>query len=186
MWMVGLCGLLIGGLAVAAAQGAATTPPDGARNFDFLMGSWNVHNRRLRDRLKGATAWDEFEATSDARPLLGGIANEDVYRTEYAGGFTGMSFRFYDKAKGQWSIYWADSRRGVLDPPVVGSFAGDVGTFEGADVFEGRPIRVRFIWSGITTATPRWEQAFSTDGGKTWETNWVMDFARSEGITGQE
>jgi hypothetical protein len=62
----------------------------------------------------------------------------------------------------------------------------DVGTFEGADVFEGRPIRVRFIWSRITTATPRWEQAFSTDGGKSWETNWVMDFARSEGITAQE
>ena len=185
MWMAGLCGVLIGGLA-AAAQGAETTPHEGARDFDFLMGSWTVHNRRLRDRLKGSTAWDEFEATSTARPLLGGIANEDVYRTEYAGGFTGMSFRFYDKAKGQWSIYWADSRRGVLDPPVVGSFAGDVGTFEGLDVFEGRPIRVRFIWSRITTATPRWEQAFSTDGGKTWETNWVMDFARSEGSPRQE
>jgi len=179
MRMAGLCGLLLGGLAVAA-QGAETPSHDGARDFDFLMGSWNVHNRRLRERLKGSTTWDEFEATNVARPLLGGIGNEDVYRTEYAGGFTGMSFRFYDKAKGEWSIYWADSRRGVLDPPVVGSFARDVGTFEGADVFEGRPIRVRFIWSRVTTPTPRWEQAFSADGGKTWETNWTMEFTRKE------
>jgi NIPSNAP protein len=185
MGMAGLCGLLIGGLAVAATA-AEDKPRDGARDFDFLMGSWTVHNRRLRERLHGSTAWDEFEATSSARPLLGGIGNEDVYRTEFIGGFTGMSFRFYDKATARWSIYWADSRRGVLDPPVVGAFAGDVGTFEGADVFEGRPIRVRFIWSRITTPTPRWEQAFSVDGGKSWETNWVMDFARSEGATAQE
>jgi len=185
MRMAGLCGLLLGGLAVAA-QGAETPSHDGARDFDFLMGSWNVHNRRLRERLKGSTTWEEFGATNTARPLLGGVGNEDVYRTEFAGGFTGMAFRFYDKAKGEWSIYWADSRRGVLEPPVVGSFAGDVGTFEGGDVFEGRPIRVRFIWSRITTPTPRWEQAFSADGGKTWETNWTMEFTRSEGVTTQE
>ena len=184
MRVVGLCGLLI--VVLTSALEATETSHDGARDFDFLMGSWTVHNRRLRDRLKGSTTWDEFEATSAARPLLGGIGNEDVYRTEYAGGFTGMSFRFFDKAKGQWSIYWADSRRGVLDPPVIGSFAGDIGTFEGSDVFDGRPIRVRFLWSRIKTPTPRWEQAFSADGGKTWETNWVMDFARSDGVTAQE
>jgi hypothetical protein len=171
----------MGGLAMAAATEKA--PRDGARDFDFLMGSWTVHNRRLRERLKGSTTWDEFEATNVSRPLPDGIGNEDVYRTEYAGGFTGMAFRFFDKAKGQWSIYWADSRYGVLEPPVVGSFEGDGGRFEGSDVFEGRPIRVRFIWSRITTPTPRWEQAFSADGGKTWETNWVMDFTRSEGVT---
>ena len=63
---------------------------------------------------------------------------------------------------------------------MFGTFDGDVGTFEGEDVFKGRPILVRFTWSGVTTETPRWEQAFSDDGGKTWETNWVMDFARAE------
>jgi hypothetical protein len=186
----GLGGLLAGGLLIVAIasslEGADAASRDGARDFDFLMGSWNVHNRRLRDRLKGSTTWDEFEATNSARPLLGGAGNEDVYRTEFAGGFTGMAFRFFDKARGQWSIYWADSRHGVLDPPVVGSFAGDTGTFEGSDTFEGRPIRVRFIWSRVTTPTPRWEQAFSADGGRTWETNWVMDFTRSEGVTAQD
>ncbi len=153
---------------------------EGMGDFDFWMGSWRVHNRRLRERLKGSTTWDEFEATVEARPLLGGVGNEDVYRTAFDGGFTGMSFRFFDKTTGLWSIYWADSRRGTLDPPVVGSFKGDVGVFEGADTFEGRPIRVRFTWSGVTTPAVRWEQAFSQDGGKTWETNWVMEMTRND------
>jgi hypothetical protein len=148
-----------------------------ARDFDFWMGTWNVHNRRLRERLAGCDEWDEFEATVVARPLLDGLGNEDEFRTGHAGGFVGMSFRFFDPEKKRWSIYWADSRRcGVLDPPVFGSFSGDTGVFEGPDTFKGRPILVRFTWSGVTTSTPRWEQAFSDDGGESWETNWVMEF----------
>lgn len=160
---------------------ATTNTRDGVRDFDFWMGSWKVRNRRLQERLKGSSDWVEFDATSVARPLLDGLGNEDEFRTDYAGGFIGMSFRFFDPEKEQWSIYWADSRRpGLLDPPVVGSFSGDVGIFEGTDTFEGRPILVRFIWSGVTTPTPRWEQAFSEDGGETWETNWIMEFTRLE------
>ena len=88
-----------------------------------------------------------------------------------------MSFRFFDPTTGRWSIYWADSRRcGVLDPPVFGAFDGDVGVSKGRTRHAGRPIVVRFVWSGVTTPTPRWEQAFSSDGGATWETNWVMEF----------
>jgi hypothetical protein len=164
----------------AAAMNDTTRSKDGARDFDFWMGSWRVHNRRLRERLKGSTEWEEFEATVVARPILGGVANEDEYRTDHAGGFIGMSFRFFDPATRQWSIYWADSRRGVLDPPVVGGFTGDTGLFEGRDVFEGRPILVRFSWSRVTTKAPHWEQAFSDDGGKTWETNWIMDMTRPD------
>jgi hypothetical protein len=152
-----------------------------ARDFDFWMGRWKVHNRRLRRRLAGSDEWEEFEATSVARPVLDGLGNEDEFRTDYRGGFVGMSFRFFDPEKKRWAIYWADSRRsGELDPPVFGSFSGDTGVFEGEDVFEGRPILVRFIWSGVTTPTPRWEQAFSDDGGGTWETNWVMEFTPAE------
>ena len=107
-----------------------------------------------------------------------------MFCTSYAGGFVGMSFRFYDPYAELWSIYWADSRRpGLLDPPVIGGFSGDSGVFEGDDTFGGRPIRVRFTWSGVTTATPRWEQAFSDDGGETWETNWIMDFTRARDLT---
>jgi len=148
-----------------------------AQDFDFLFGSWSIHNRRLRKRLAGSEVWDEFEATSVARPLLDGMGNEDEFRTDFYGGFIGMSFRFFDPRTKLWSIYWADTRRcGVLDPPVFGSFSGDIGVFDGDDTFEGRPIRVRFTWYGVTTPTPRWEQAFSDDDGETWETNWVMEF----------
>jgi hypothetical protein len=142
------------------------------------MGRWRIHNRRLRERLKGSTTWDEFEATSFARPILGGAGNEDDFVTAWGGGFIGMTFRFYDPASRRWSIYWADSRHGVLEPPVIGGFTGDTGIFEGTDTFEGRPIRVRFRWTrGVS---PRWEQAFSDDGGATWETNWVMEMTRDQ------
>lgn len=153
-----------------------------ARDFDFWMGSWDVRNRRLRKRLAGSDDWDEFDATVVARPLLDGMGNEDEFRTDYEGGFIGMSFRFFDPETKRWSIYWADTRRvGALDPPVFGSISGDTGVFEGKDTFEGRPILVRFTWSGVTTKTPRWEQAFSDDDGETWETNWVMEFTPAGG-----
>lgn len=149
-------------------------------DFDFLMGKWNVRNRRLVRRLAGSDEWDEFDSKAAARPLPAGLGNEDVFCTEYGGGFVGMSFRFYDPETGLWSIYWTDSRRpGALDRPLVGSFSGDIGLFEGDGAFDGRQVRVRFTWSGVTTPTPRWEQAFSEDEGETWETNWVMEFARA-------
>lgn len=155
---------------------------DGSRDFDFWMGSWRVHNRRLRERLAGSTEWDEFEATCAARPLLHGTGNEDEFRTDFfLPGFIGMSFRFFNPETSQWAIYWADSRRGVLEPPVFGSFDGDTGVFEGKDMFRGLPILVRFIWSRADRANPRWEQAFSADGGKTWETNWTMQMSRVDG-----
>jgi hypothetical protein len=157
------------------AQAASTV-----RDFDFWIGRWSCRNRWLRERLAGSAEWEEFDATVVVRPTLDRIGNEDLFRTEHAGGFTGMSFRFFDPQDRRWSIYWADSRRpGALDPPLFGAFENDVGVFEGDDVFDGRPIRVRFVWSGVTTPTPRWEQAFSDDGGDTWEPNWVMEFTRA-------
>jgi len=180
--------VLAGTAAAAEPETAAGTEAttmksdDASRDFDFWMGAWKIHNRRLRVRLRGGTTWDEFEATAVARPLLGGVGNEDVFRMDGDSGYTGMSFRFFDKATRRWSIYWADSRKGTLEPPVVGSFSGDTGVFEGTDTFEGRTIRVRYTWSRVTTPTPRWEQAFSDDGGETWETNWVMDMTRDVDI----
>ena len=148
-------------------------------DFDFWHGRWTVHNHRLQARLVGSDDWEEFPARVSAWPILDGFGNVDEFRTEHEGGFVGMSFRFFDPTTRRWSIYWADSRRaGFLDPPVVGGFDGDVGLFEGRDRFQGRTIDVRFTWSGITTPTPRWEQAFSEDGRGSWETNWVMEFER--------
>jgi hypothetical protein len=151
-----------------------------ARDFDFWFGRWNVLNHCLCRRLAGSVEWEEFAAEVVARPLLDGLGNEDEFRTDHDGGMIGMSFRFFDPRTRLWSIYWADNRRcGLLDPPVIGSFADGLGLFEGHDSFEGRPIRVRFTWSQIDTPEPRWEQAFSADGGRTWETNWIMQFTRA-------
>jgi hypothetical protein len=167
-------------VALGASEGGAMTEAveiaDGRHDFDFWAGSWRIHNRRLRARLAGSAEWDEFEARGTTWPILDGLGNRDEFRTDFWPDFVGMTFRFFDPVTRQWSIYWADSKHGTLEPPVVGSFAGDVGTFYGDDVFQGRPIRVRFIWT--RGASPRWEQAFSTDGGKTWETNWTMDMTR--------
>jgi hypothetical protein len=155
-------------------------PVAGARDFDFLLGSWRVRNRYLRERLAGSDDWEEFDATSIVRPLVGGLGNEDEFRAEHDGGFVAMSLRLFDPGTGRWAIYWADSRRpGLLDPPVLGGFDGDVGTFEGRDTLAGRPIVMRFRWTGVRTPTPRWEQAFSDDGGRTWEPNWEMRFSRA-------
>jgi hypothetical protein len=150
-------------------------------DFDFLFGRWSVRNRRLTRQLAGSEEWEEFAATSVTRPLLDGLGNEDEFRTDHDGGMIGMAFRFFDEGTGQWSIYWADSRRsGLLDPPVIGSFSGGVGVFEGSDVLDGKAIGVRFVWSNTYSSEPRWEQAFSEDGGQTWETNWIMELSRIE------
>jgi hypothetical protein len=166
---------------IAATTNDSVPQTTGLHDFDFFMGRWNVRGRRLRERLKGSHEWIELEATAVARPLLSGFGNEDEFHTDFWPGFVGMSFRFFDPRTRQWSIYWSDNVRGGMEPPVVGSFSGDVGIFEGPDTFEGRPILVRYTWSRVTTASPRWEQAFSEDGGKTWETNWVNDFTRPSG-----
>lgn len=151
---------------------------DEARAFDFWMGRWKVHNRRLKERLKGCTEWEEFEASSVARPLLSGLGNEDDFRTEWRPGFVGMTLRLFNPNTKQWAIYWADNTRGTLEPPVLGSFVGDIGTFEGDDVLGGRPIRVRFTWTRLGNGRARWEQAFSADAGATWELNWVMEMTK--------
>ena len=150
---------------------------DGAHDFDFLHGSWRVANRQLRERLTGSDDWREFGATLHVRPVLGGLGNIDSFQVD-GESFEGMTLRLFDLDARRWRIHWADTRRGALDPPLSGTFANGTGTFYGDDAHEGRPVRVRFIWQSIDADTARWEQAFSTDGGRTWEVNWIMDFKR--------
>ena len=150
----------------------------GAGDFDFFVGSWDGRHRRLRARLAGCDEWDEFSSTTRCWSLFGGAANIDELSVPDRG-FSGLSVRLLDPASGNWSIYWANSRDGVLQlPPVVGRFDGGVGLFFSDEVQEGRPVRVRFTWSEITPASARWDQAFSADGGQTWEANWIMEFTR--------
>jgi hypothetical protein len=151
-------------------------------DFDFLFGSWRVHNRKLRERLKGSQQWDEFEATDSVRPILDGIGNFGEFRAVMQGrSFAGVTLRTFDPSSREWSIYWADGWRGRVDPPMVGRFADGKGVFFGDDVHDGRPVRVRFLWTVADGDHVRWEQAFSPDQGATWETNWIMDYVRAGG-----
>lgn len=148
-------------------------------DFDFLVGTWDVTNRRLRQRHVGGDDWDEFAGVSEARSFFDGAGSFDEMRCP-SRGFSGSTVRILNPSTGLWSIYWMHSSRGVLElPPVVGRFAGGVGTFYADDTDEGRPVRCRFLWSAVTADSCRWEQAFSTDGERTWETNWVMEFRRT-------
>jgi hypothetical protein len=152
---------------------------DGRHDFDFFVGRWSVAHRRLRRRLAGDTQWDEFGGFGEMRQIVGGLANVDDNILELpAGTYRAATVRVFDPATRLWSIWWIDGRNPHLEPPVHGRFENGVGTFEGDDVFEGRPIRVRFLWSEIAARSVRWEQAFSPDGGATWETNWIMRFTR--------
>ena len=152
----------------------------GPDDWAFLVGSWNVRHHRLKGRLVGSTEWEDFAGTCVNWPLLGGQGNVDDNVLELPGGtYRGVGVRAFNTETRQWSIWWLDSRRAVLDPPVRGGFRDGVGTFLGDDTHEGRPVTVRFRWSKITAGAAEWDQAFSTDGGKTWETNWRMWFTRA-------
>lgn len=154
---------------------------DGRRDFDFLFGTWTVHNRRLRERLKGCTDWEEFPSTCRAGPILGGLGNMDEFVLERAcGRILAVTVRLYDQSSGEWSIYWAASPgRGRFDVPMVGRFDGPRGEFFSQEVFEDRHIFSRFIWTVPGPEACRWEQAYSEDGGRNWETNWTMEFTRA-------
>ncbi|GGO82619.1 hypothetical protein [Nonomuraea cavernae] len=148
-------------------------------DFDFLIGTWNVTNTRLVKRLAGSDEWEEFPGRSVITRHFDGAANFDeiVFPTK---GYAGLTLRIYDPATELWSIYWASSVTGVLGlPPMVGRFEGRRGEFYADDTDEGRPVRCRFVWTVLGEDACRWEQAFSVDGEQTWETNWIMEFARA-------
>ena len=161
-------------------QPAAPVARDGRDDFDFLVGRWTVAHRRLRQRLVGDTGWEEFGGVCESRPVVGGLANIDDNILELpAGTCRAATLRVFDPVAKLWSIWWVDGRAPRLEPPVHGRFEDGVGTFLGDDVLDdGRPVRVRFTWSEITAHSARWNQAFSADGGATWEDNWTMRFGR--------
>ncbi len=152
----------------------------GAHDFDFFVGDWTIHHRQLRRRLADDTEWLEFSGTSRMQKILGGLGNLDETEIRSPrGAYHGATLRLFDPETGFWSIYWLDSRKPAIDTPMVGRFENGVGFFYADEPFEGRPIRVRFIWTPVSASACRWEQAFSPDGGATWETNWIMEFTRA-------
>ena len=141
-------------------------------DFDFLVGNWVLKDKKLKSRLTNSNEWIEFESTVEMHKLLNGIGNMDTYRTMIDGKpFEGIALRLFNPQTKLWSIYWVASNVGVMDPPVVGSFEGNIGKFYAKDKYKGKDIVVVFIWDKTDPDNPVWSQAFSPDNGKTWEVN---------------
>lgn len=177
----GLLAAVVGSIAPAHSEDATSAPANlsGLHDFDFEVGEWRVHHRVKRP--VAGDPWLEFNGTCSNRLLMDGSANVEDHRFDKPNGVThGVALRAYDPKDGQWAIWWIDGRtpHGALDPPMKGGFDKGVGTFYSDFTQDGKPMRVRFIWSEITPTSARWEQAYSSDDGKTWETNWIMEFRR--------
>jgi len=152
---------------------------DGQRDFDFHIGTWKTHLRRLQKPLTGSTTWVEYEGTTLVRKVWGGAANlVELDAQGPAGRIEGLSLRLYNPESRQWSLNFANRGGGTMVPPTIGEFQNGRGEFYAQEELDGRAIFVRFVISDITPNSCRFEQAFSADGGKTWEVNWIATDTR--------
>ena len=170
----------------APAEGdvpAAVAPVhDGAHDFDFLIGDWKAHVRRLPDRLIGSNNWIEYDGISNHKKLLDSNANFEefeVWSADRTQHIKAQTLRLYNPVTRQWSIYLVDLDKGTLDiPPVIGNFTGKRGEFYDSELWKGRQVIVRFMWLDLSPHAARMEQSFSPDGGKSWEVNWICELSR--------
>lgn len=159
----------------------ADTERDGQHDFDFEIGRWKIHLKRLLNPLTGSTTWAEFDGTSVTRAVWDGRADLEEFETDGpTGHIEGLTLRLYSPQTHQWSLYWANSKNGAMGAPTIGEFKKGRGEFFDTEPSgpNGRAILVRYIWSGITANSAHFEQSFSDDGGKTWEVNWITDQTR--------
>jgi len=164
---------------------AQPSPPerDGQHDFDFEIGAWKTNLKRLVNPLSRSTVWTEYTGTTVVRKVWGGRANlVELVVVGPSGRFEGLSLRLYNPQSRQWSLNFASVNGGVLTAPTIGEFKNGRGEFYGQDIFNGRAILVRFVISDMTADSCRFEQAFSDDGGKTWEVNWVAADTRLKDV----
>lgn len=186
-WALSGAALALLAIAPVPAIAAVETMPavqthDGAHDFDFLIGDWKAHVRRLPNRLVGSSEWVEYDGISNHKKLLGSNSNFEEFDVQSADGklhIKAQTLRLYNPETRQWSIYLVDVDKGTLGlPPVVGEFTGKRGEFYDQELWKGRAIIVRYLWLDISPHAARMEQSFSADGGKTWETNWICELSR--------
>lgn len=173
-------------VAVSGVQASDQAPAQaginlaGIHGFDFLVGEWRVHHRRISAVSK---KWVEFDGTLSLRLLMEGTANmEEHWLNSPDGVYRAIGLRSYDSKQDEWSIWWLDSRYASrpLDPPARGRFENGVGSFYASFEQEGKKIIGRLQWSAMTKTSAHWEQASSEDDGKTWQANWIMELQRVE------
>jgi len=155
---------------------------DGSHDFDFLIGDWKAHVRRLPDRLNNSDKWVEYNGISNHHKLLDSNANFEEFNvtsTDKKLHIKVQTLRMYNPTTHQWSIYLIDLDNGTLDsPPVVGGFTGKRGEFFHQETLKGRTILVRYVWLDVSPKSSRMEQSYSPDGGETWEVNWICELSR--------
>jgi hypothetical protein len=165
-----------------AAAAAPAAQRDGSHDFDFLIGDWKVHLRRLPDRLNGSTQWIDYDGISRHKKILDSNANFEEFEVdgrEKGQHIKGQTLRLYNPESHQWSLYLLDVDKGRLPmPPMVGQFTGRRGEFYDQEDYKGRAILVRYVWTDISPHAARMEQSFSADGGKSWEVNWICELSR--------
>jgi len=157
---------------------------DGQHDFDFAIGAWKTHLTRLQHPLAGSATWVEYVGTSVVRKVWNGRANLEEFDADGpTGHIEGLTLRLYNPQSHQWSNNWSTSNDGTLSQPMVGEFKNGRGEFFDQEPLNGRDIFVRWVWSEITPSSCRFEQAFSDDGGKTWEVNWINTYTRANDET---
>jgi hypothetical protein len=188
------------GAALLAAQpamaqpslvGAAASPPAPPANsaedpngwgaYDFLIGDWKASLRKLEKPLSGSNVWLEYAGTSKTRKIAGGRGNFEDFDVSTKDGkrIDAQTLRLYNPVSGEWSIYLVDAAKGALGlPPTIGKFKDGRGELYDYEVFGGRAIFVRYVWSNQGKTKAHFVQSFSIDGGRTWEDNWVLDLVR--------
>ncbi|MBO9545395.1 DUF1579 domain-containing protein [Caulobacter sp.] len=165
---------------IAAREAFAGEGRGSIHDFDFFIGAWTVRHRRLRKRLAGNNDWEEFDGTTTCQALLGGVVNLNESKAMRASGPTaGMGLRAYDANTDTWADWTLSAANPhEIGPPGIGRFANGVGTFLSDETFEGRPIKVRGQFRSLSPGEAQWDQAFSPDGGASWETNWIMRYSK--------
>jgi hypothetical protein len=149
---------------------------DGQHDFDFEIGTWRTHLKRLLHPLSGSKTWVEYDGTTTVRKIWDGRANlVELEADGPQGHIEALSLRLYNPVSHQWSLNFANRSGGTLGTPTVGEFKDGRGEFVDQETLGARVILVRFVIAPITPRSCHFEQSFSDDGGKTWELNWVAD-----------
>ena len=187
-----LISLAAGGLAhkSALSRMSAQQPSaerDGQHDFDPLIGKWKYHLKRRMHPLTGSSTWVEGEGKGACFKIWDGGAQLDTIAVDGpTGHIEGLTLRSYNPQSHQWRLYWANRKNGILDPPQIGEFKSGRGEFFAQDTINGRTILIRYVWTGLATQSPHFEQSFSEDGGKTWEANWITDQTRVSDTSRQQ
>ena len=171
----------LGALVANAAPPQAVQQRDGQHDFDWDIGSWKVHMRRLLHPLSGSTTWVEYDGTDVVRKVWDGRANlGEVELDGAAGHLEFLTLRLYNPQSHQWSMNISSSTAGTLSAPAIGGFEGGRGEFYDQEAYNGRTILVRVVWADIPPDSHSFEQSFSDDGGKTWEPNFMATLTREK------